>query len=207
MLWLGRRRFTSLVIECSPDPTIIEVLRHLTQYAASWIYVSCAALVGACDLMMSLQSWSPDGLHSKLPVICSRVPSWSGFCVSNPSTHTWHLGSYHSDPLHAPIRKHIFPCLQVSVVPRHTTPSLGIPILSIPACWLLWSFATHILSETIPASSPLLIPISAWVMASPLFAHCTLYGVALYYRDQHPLTQTHFGLLEDRGCLLCLWYP
>ena len=52
-----------------------------------------------------------------------------------------------------------------------------------------------------------LISFSPWVIALPPFAHCTLYGIALYYRDRYPLTQPCCGLLEDKGCVSCPWYP
>lgn len=99
ILWLGHRRLTSLATECSPDLPLSKSWKISAQYAASWIYVSCATHANAYDVMMSLLSWSPDCLHSKLPVVChdSWVPLWSGFCVFSPFARTCQLGSYHSE--------------------------------------------------------------------------------------------------------------
>lgn len=123
------------------------------------------------------QAWSPDCFHHKLPVIChgSGVPSWSGFCVSCPFTAlaTSNLCRHHADPsAHSPLFSGL-PCSQaIALLPK-------IPILPKDHSWLtfLWSSATQILSETIPASSPTLNTSCVGVMASPPFDHHTYVGL------------------------------
>lgn len=207
ILWLGHRRLTSLATECSPDLPLSRSWKISAQYAASWIYTSCATHADAYDVMMSLLSWSPDCLHSKLPVIChdSWVPLWSGFCVSSPFACTWQLGSYHSELSTDSWKEACFlTCSQVSIVLRHPSPLPRIPILYIPAGWLMWTFTIQILSETIPTFPPTPNILSPWVIILSPFTPCTLYGIALYYRDWYTLVQLCCGLLACRGCVVPL---